>query len=57
MSLKLPKLEELAEQQHKCVLNLLEKLDVKAAGNAGWERRIMIFLNELDQQALYEGNQ
>jgi len=49
---KLEEMKEEAAAKHKEVIDGLENMDVKSNGNAGWERRIMWFLSELDRQAM-----
>lgn len=48
---ELPKVEEEATAKQFEVMKMLEGMDLDARGNAGWEQRMMWFLNELDQQA------
>ena len=47
----LPELEKELSKSQSEVAELMEFMDVKYAGNAGWENRIMMFLAEFDDQA------
>jgi hypothetical protein len=55
LAAKLDTLQERYNSAVKDVLGALDKLDVSANGNFGWDARVIAFLSELDRQAIRAG--
>lgn len=48
---RLESLRDEASSTHREIVKSLENMDCASSGNAGWERRIIWMLDELDKQS------